>query len=162
MWNHMAYPFLLFPGLDSTQLVLFEVVQTLFDFFMFLGFSYLSLSVFSKWKHANFLNRQDTRHELKKLAKIVLEIEIGNVIVAFTWYILVLGALVGIVVLLILFFGVPFSIIYMHYYKKGSFSEVMVILLYICTVIPALAASMALTSGLFTIAGVKNYFIFSF
>jgi len=162
MLNYMAYPFVFFPGLDSTQLVLFEVVQTMFDIFMFLGFSYLSLLVFSNWKHATFLNRQESRHELKKLAKIVLEIEIGNVIVAFTWYILVLGALVGLVVLVILFFGVPFSIIYMHYYKNGYFSEGMVILLYTCTFIPALAASIAVTSGLFTIAGIPNYFIIRF
>jgi hypothetical protein len=158
----MAVPFLFFPGLTASELVAFELLQTGLNIALF-----AVLALFVTWV---FERKAWNRESLASLAKsaltrslvTVLGIEASNLGVAFSWYFLVLSVLVGLVVLVVMYFGIPFFIMYLRDYRKGSFPEWRVILHYAAVYVPALVASAAITWGIFAAAGVETYFIFSF
>lgn len=157
----MAVPFLFFPGLKSWELVAFEAIQTSLNVALFVAFSVLVMRVFSRFDKQAAI-KEPARHVIKKAAVTVLLIEASNLAVAMSWYMLVLLVLVGLVVLFSLYLGIPFFIVYLRYFRKGIFSEWRVIAFYIIVALPALACSAAMTSGIFWLAGVPTYFIFTF
>ena len=158
----MAVPFLFFPGLTASELVAFELVQTGLNIAIF-----SVLTLFVTWAFARKAWTRENRAMHAKAVLIrtivtVLGIEVSNLGVALSWYVLVLSVLVGLAVLVILYFGVPFFIMYLRDYRKGSFPEWRVILHYVAVYVPALVASAAITWGVFVASGVETYFIFTF
>jgi hypothetical protein len=157
----MAVPFLFFPGLTAGELVAFELVQTGLNIAIF-----TVLTFFVTWALARKTWNRESRSSIDKVflrtLVTVLGIEASNLGVALSWYVLVLSVLVGLVVLVIMYFSIPFFIMYLRDYRKGSFSEWRVILHYATVYVPALVASAAITWGIFTAAGVETYFIFTF
>ena len=158
----MAVPFLFFPGLTASELVVFELVQTGLNVALFVVLGILMTWVFAR-KAWNRENRADQiKSALTRSLVTVLGIEVSNLGVAFSWYFLVLSVLVGLVVLVIMYLGIPFFIMYLRDYRKGIFPEWRVILHYATVYVPALVASAAITWGIFAAAGVETYFIISF
>ncbi|MEX2681203.1 MAG: hypothetical protein Q6373_006360 [Candidatus Sigynarchaeota archaeon] len=160
--SKMAVPFLLFPGLTAGELVAFEVVQTGLNVAIFSG---LALVVTWAIEHDAWNQNGRARYAKSVFLKnlmTVLGIELSNLGVALSWYVLVMSVLVGLAVLFILYFGIPFFIMYLRDYRKGSFPEWRVIVHYVAVYVPALVASAAITWGIFTSAGVDVYFIFAF
>jgi hypothetical protein len=142
----MAVPFLFFPGLTASELVAFELVQTGLNIGIF-----AVLTILVTWALARKAWKQDEKAK---------QLRAGFTRTIVT--VLVLSVLVGLVVLVILYFGIPFFIMYLRDYRKSSFPEWRVILHYVVVYLPALVASAAITSGIFVAAGVETYFIFSF
>ncbi len=159
---NMAVPFLIFPGLTASELVAFELVQTGLNVALFTMLALIVTRVVERkaWNKDNCAGR--VKSVFSRSLVTVLGIEASNVGVAFSWYFLVLSVLVGLVVLAIMYFGIPFFIMYLRDYRKGSFPEWRVLLHYAAVYVAALVASAAITWGIFAAAGVGIYFIFSF
>lgn len=158
----MAVPFLFFPGLTASELIAFELVQTGLNIAIF-----TVLAIIVTWVvERKSWNREKRAGRFKSVIfrslMTVLGIEVSNVGVAFSWYILVLSVLVGLVVLAIMYFGIPFFIMYLRDYRKGSFPEWRVLFHYAAVYVLALIASAAITWAIFVTAGVETYFIISF
>ena len=98
---------------------------------------------------------------MKRITITALEVEAGYLAVALSWYVLVLSVLVGLVVLFLLLGIVPFSIVYLRHFGKDGMRAREIVLFYFGAVAVALVASIFITSGLFTIVGMENQFIFS-
>nr|MDO8114313.1 hypothetical protein [Candidatus Sigynarchaeota archaeon] len=153
----MAVPFILFSGLSAIELVLFEAMQTGLDIACFI--SILSTCIFLRSRDT--LKKNDGRgamiKEVKKAAGTGLIIEASYVASTFSWFFLALNAFVGLIVLLLLYFGIPFFIFYLRYYKKETTKEMAVLLYFVIAVIPAIMISTFLTNLVF-----GAQFIFAF
>ncbi|MBN2154174.1 MAG: hypothetical protein JW839_22155 [Candidatus Lokiarchaeota archaeon] len=157
----MAVPFLFFPGLTAGELIAFEILQTGLNVLFFVVMTWLVT-----WAGGRIARNRPAAPRrpwvvLSRAAVTAAGIELSNVGVAFSWYVLVLSVLVGLVALLLLFFGIPFFIMYLRDYRKGSFPEWRVVLHYVAAYVPALVASMALAWCIFVASGVDTYFVFS-
>ena len=100
--------------------------------------------------------------DLKKLLITAIIMEIGNLITSLMWIWFILFILAGFLLLIIFYFMVPLSIMYLRYYKKSEFSELKVMILFATTFMPATFISMFLTSVLLNMIGIQNYFAFTF
>ena len=149
----MTVPFEFFPGLSVMNLIIFNIIQTLFNFFLFIillyGYLYL-LNMF--------------RNEIDKDKIIItgLILEIVHFINSILWNFFILFVLVGIIAQFLFYLMVPACVIYLKYYSKSEFKELKVFLLYMVAFIPAMLLSMFLTSTILNLAGIANYFVFTF
>ncbi len=158
----MAVPFLFFPGLTAGELVAFELTQTGLNVGLFTVLALVVTWIFSRKAWVKEGRPGRVKAVATRALVTVAGIELSNLGVAFSWYFLVLSVLVGLVVLIVMYFGIPFFIMYLRDYRKGSFPEWRVIVHYLAVYVPALVASAAITWGIFVAAGVETYFIFSF
>ena len=142
----MAVPFILFSGLSAVELLLFEAMQTGIDIGCFI--SILTLCIYFRFR-ASLKKDEALAFMIKEVKKAVgtgLMIEASYVASTFSWFFLALNAFVGLIVLLLLYFGLPFFILYLRYYKKETTKEMHVILYYVVAVIPAIVISAFLTN----------------
>ena len=149
----MTLPLEFFPGLSTLELMLFNVIQSLFSYFFFVFLMYLAF-----W----LMKKSRTEIDLKKILSIGLIIEIFNIITSLLWILFILFVLVGVVVQFLFYFMVPATIVYLAYYSKPEFKESKVLFLYIVAFLPSLILSTLLTSVFLNLVGIHNYFVFMF
>ena len=162
-------PIILFIGLSPQEFVYFQIVQTILDFL------FVYLLIFFVLKRLN-----DHAYNRNKVLLTALGIEGIHAISAFMWYFFVFYAIGGFIIELLFLFIIPYLFIYLLYtpYSESPESESKkkteqpndqssflstgrAFLLYLCSVLPAFFLSAFLTSTLFNLLGMHNYFIFS-
>lgn len=156
-------PPIFFLGLNNQELILFEIVQTIFD--LWLNFLLIFL----------VLKKVGKDYGLKDILISIVFIELVHVLSFFMWWFFVLYAIAGFILLLIFYFFAPYFVIYIQYTpnyvsnsekkddskQKRSLSIKKGILLYVLSVPPALILSCLFTSLLFNLFGMYNFFIIS-
>ncbi|MHA1733586.1 MAG: hypothetical protein ACTSU5_16685 [Promethearchaeota archaeon] len=142
-------PSLFYPGLDTVELALFEVVQTALCVALFVGLGVLVRT------------RLGGGPSARRLAIVATFVELGNLGLLFAFYLLFYGVLAGVVLGFALAFLLPFLVIYNAFSGKDAADWKIVAYLYLVAYLPAGVASMFLTQGLFELAGVHVWFIFS-
>jgi hypothetical protein len=165
----MMIPIILFLGLNPPELVLFEIFQTIFDFVFIFLLLYIGMKQIRPEAYSH-----------KKVLITCLGIEGVHMVSSFMWYFFVLYAIGGFIIELLFLFIVPYFVIYLFYtpHSNNLGSSIMkqreettsserflstgrALLLYVCSVPPALIISSVLTSTLFNLIGMHNTFIFS-
>lgn len=165
----MMIPIILFLGMSSSELLLFEIVQTLLDYL------FISLIAFA------FLKKLFPEiYNLKKILLTALCIE-GVYFGTFCiWYFFVHYGIGGFIIELLFLFIVPYIVIYLFYTpyathkeeahldknksqitSSSSLSTGKSAILYLVSIPPALFLSCLLTSVIFNLIGIHNIFIFS-
>jgi Ca2+/Na+ antiporter len=156
-------PPIFFLGLNNQQLILFEIVQTIFD----LGLNFLLIFL--------VLKKIGKEYGLKDILITIVFIELVHLLSFFMWWFFVLYAIAGFILLLIFYFFAPYFVIYIQYTpnydnnsekkddskQKRRLSIKKGILLYVLSVPFALILSNLFTSLLFNLFGMYNFFIIS-
>jgi uncharacterized membrane protein YfcA len=165
----MMIPVILFLGMNPTELLFFQITQTLLDYVLVTCLIYVLLRKINP--------RAYKRRKLLITALGVEGVHIGS---SFLWYFFVLYAIGGFIIELIFLIFVPYLVIYLLYTpyssNSGRNSEKQNIttenqqrtlstgksfLVYLLGVVPALILSCTLTSVFFNLAGIENTFIFA-
>lgn len=153
-------PIIFFLGMNSQEHIWFQVTQTILDYVFVFLLLHFGLKMISQRVH----NR-------RKVLITGLSIEGVHVISFFMWYFFVLYALGGFIIEILFLFIVPYFIIYLLHTQhagneasptdqKSYLSTRKAFLLYLISVPPALILSSLLTSVLFNLIGIQNFFIF--
>lgn len=149
----MTVPLEFFPGLSVTNLIIFNIIQTLINFFLF---------IFLLYGYLYLLKKSRNEVDKKKIIITGLILEFFHFINSILWNFFILFVLVGIIAQFLFYLMIPACVIYLKYYSKSEFNELKVFLLYMVVFIPALLLSMFLTSILLNFSGIANYFVFTF
>lgn len=163
-------PIILFLGLDLQGYLIFQIVQTILDYW----FVFLILFLLLKKFTPHVYNR-------RKLIITCLGIEGVHVVSSFIWYFFVYYAIGGFIIELLFLFLVPYFIIYLLYTPHSETLENPPLeknvepmvrthylstgrswLFYACSIPPSLLLSSFLTSALLNLFGIYNVFIFSY
>ncbi|MGV9173035.1 MAG: hypothetical protein ACOC44_16665 [Promethearchaeia archaeon] len=142
-----------FLGFNTIELVFFELTQTALN--LVLGVILLQA----------ILQRYDSRRLSKKrILLTAVSVELCNIFSSFFWYYLVLYAIAGFPLLVILMLTLPFFAIYFNYVNNQEgvvLSMKNTLIVHLVSVIPAIILSSILSSLLFNLIGIRNFFIFS-
>ncbi len=115
-------PFYLLPNLTFLEFLIYQIVQTLFHFLLFILLLFGGLFL---------LQRDKSQIERKDIIFTGLFVEIVTAILAFFSSFFLIGGAVSLVTNLIIGNIVNFLILYLRYYEKDRISEAKVFLLYI-------------------------------
>ena len=115
-------PFYLLPNLTFLEFLIYQIVQTLFHFLLFIVLLFGGLFL---------LQRDKSQIERKDILFTGLIVEIATAILAFFSSFFLIGGAVSLVTNLIIGNIVDFLILYLRYYEKDRISEAKVFLLYI-------------------------------
>lgn len=115
-------PFYLLPNLTFLEFLIYQIVQTLFHFLLFILLLFGGLFL---------LQRDKSQIERKDILFTGLIVEIVTAILAFFSSFFLIGGAVSLVTNLIIGNIVNFLILYLRYYEKDRISEAKVFLLYI-------------------------------
>lgn len=115
-------PFYLLPNLAFLEFLIYQMVQTLFHFLLFILLLFGGLFL---------LQRDKSQIERKDIIFTGLFVEIATAILAFFSSFFLIGGAVSLVTNLIIGNIVNFLILYLRYYEKDRISEAKVFLLYI-------------------------------
>lgn len=115
-------PFYLLPNLTFLEFLIYQIVQTLFHFLLFILLLFGGLFL---------LLRDKSQIERKDILFTGLIVEIATAILAFFSSFFLIGGAVSLVTNLIIGNIVDFLILYLRYYEKDRISEAKVFLLYI-------------------------------
>ncbi len=130
-------PFYLLPNLTFLEFLIYQIVQTIFHFLLFIlllfGGLYLIL-------------RDKSQIERKDILFTGLIVEIATAILAFFSSFFLIGGAVSLVTNIIISNVVDFLILYLRYYEKDRISEAKVLLLFIISFPLAYFISIALTN----------------
>ena len=153
-------PIVFFLGLNLYEMLLFQTLQTILDFGLIILFLYLILKKIDQ-----------NNYSIKKILFIGLTIEGMHVVSFFMWYVFVLYAAGGIVMIIVFLFFAPYIAIYLIFSynsneKSGNVEDSQmplknIIINYFVSVPPALILSCIIVSVFFNLFGITNVFIFS-
>jgi hypothetical protein len=115
-------PFYLLPNLTFLEFLIYQIVQTLFHFLLFILLLFGGLYL---------LLRDKSQIERKDILSTGLIVEITTAILAFFSSFFLIGGAVSLVTNLIIGNIVNFLILYLKYYEKDRISEAKIFLLYI-------------------------------
>ena len=115
-------PFYLLPNLTFLEFLIYQMVQTLFHFLLFILLLFGGLYL---------LLRDKSQIERKDILSTGLIVEITTAILAFFSSFFLIGGAVSLVTNLIIGNIVNFLILYLKYYEKDRISEAKIFLLYI-------------------------------
>ncbi len=115
-------PFYLLPNLTFLEFLIYQIVQTLFHFLLFIILLFGGLFL---------LLRDKSQIERKDILFTGLIVEIATAILAFFSSFFLIGGAVSLVTNLIIGNIVDFLILYLRYYEKDRISEAKVFLLYL-------------------------------
>ena len=115
-------PFYLLPNLTFLEFLIYQIVQTLFHFLLFIILLFGGLLL---------VLRDRSQIERKDILFTGLIVEIATAILAFFSSFFLIGGAVSLVTNLIIGNIVDFLILYLRYYEKDTISEAKVFLLYI-------------------------------
>jgi hypothetical protein len=115
-------PFYLLPNLTFLEFLIYQIVQTLFHFLLFIILLFGGLLL---------VLRDRSQIERKDILFTGLIVEIATAILAFFSSFFLIGGAVSLVTNLIIGNIVDFLILYLRYYEKDRISEAKVFLLYI-------------------------------
>lgn len=153
-WRYkMVLPTIMFPGLGTIELILFQTLQTALNITIF----FLILYFIEKY----FITKREKREgpDKRRIITTIISCEISNICVSVLWIFLTLFALVGFVSLLLLYFAMPFMLIYLQYYDKPNLKEPFVAIIYLSSFMVAFLISATITSTIFNLIGIENYFV---
>lgn len=142
-----------FLGFNTFELVLFELAQTAINYILVIFLLRLVLRRY-------LANEPD----VKKILFTGIYVEVCNTISTFFWYYLVLYAIAGFPLLIIFGLTLPFFAIYFSYVrneKRNALSMKNTLVVHLTSIIPAVILSSILSSLLFNLMGIQNFFIFS-
>jgi len=132
-------PFYLLPNLTFFEFLIYQIVQTIFHFVLFIILLFGGLFV---------LLRDKSQIERKDILFTGLIVEIATAILAFFSSFFLIGGAVSLVTNIIIGNIVDFLILYLRYYEKERISEAKVFLLYIISFPLAYFISIALANML--------------
>jgi len=115
-------PFYLLPNLTFLEFLIYQIVQTLYHFLLFILLLFGGLYL---------LLRDKSQIERKDILSTGLIVEITTAILAFFSSFFLIGGAVSLVTNLIIGNIVNFLILYLKYYEKDRISEAKIFLLYI-------------------------------
>lgn len=115
-------PFYLLPNLTFLEFLIYQIIQTLFHFLLFILLLFGGLFL---------LLRDRSQIERKDILFTGLIVEIATAILAFFSSFFLIGGAVSLVTNLIIGNIVDFLILYLRYYEKDRISEAKVFLLYL-------------------------------
>ena len=115
-------PFYLLPNLTFLEFLIYQVVQTLFHFLLFILLLFGGLYL---------LLRDKSQIERNDILSTGLIVEITTAILAFFSSFFLIGGAVSLVTNLIIGNIVNFLILYLRYYEKDRISEAKIFLLYL-------------------------------
>jgi len=140
-------PFYLLPKLTFLELLIYQIVQTVFHFLLFVLLLFGGLL---------FVLKDKSETEKKDILFTGLIVEIANVVVSFYSSFFLIGGAVSTVTNLLIANVVDFLILYLRYYEKDKISEAKVFLLFIISFPLAYFISITLTNIIFTLIGIKD------
>ena len=146
-------PSIFFLGFSLPEAFWFQVVQTGLDVI----FTVLLLG----FVHGKVAGQKSS---WKKFFITALMVQGVHAITFFLWYFFVLYAVAGFVILIIFYFFAPYFIVHLMYVKKNGREGLLTnqtIKLYVASVPPSIVLSALLSSVLFNLAGIENFFIVS-
>jgi len=142
----MIYYYLL-SNLNFLEFLIYQIVQTLFHFLLFILLLFGGLFL---------LLRDKSQIERKDILFTGLIVEIETAILAFySSFFLIAGVVSGLINVLIANLA-DFLILYLRYYEKDRISEAKVFLLFIIAFPLAYFISITLTNVLFTLFGIED------
>ena len=140
-------PFYLLPNLAFLEFLIYQMVQTLFHFLLFILLLFGGLYL---------LLRDKSQIERNDILFTGLIVEIETAILAFySSFFLIAGVVSGLINVLIANLA-DFLILYLRYYEKDRISEAKVFLLFIIAFPLAYFISITLTNVLFTLFGIED------
>ena len=143
-------PFYLLPNLTFLEFLIYQIVQTIFHFLLFIILLFGGLSLLLKDK---------SQIERKDIMFTGLIVEIATVILSsFSSFFLIGGAVSQVTNVLIANLA-DFLILYLRYYEKDRISVVKVFLLFIISFPLAYFISITLTDVIFILFGIKNTYV---
>jgi len=142
-------PIVFFLGMNLNELFLFQLLQTLLDYGLNVLFLYLVINKVLK-----------KEYDWKKILLTGVGIELVHVISFFMWYMFVLYAAGGIVLMILFVFFAPYFVIYVQYTHDSEFSLKEVLVLYFASVPSALILGLTIISLSFIVAGIPVTFVF--
>lgn len=149
-------PFNLIPKLNIFQFAIFQIIQTILHFILFMGLYYFGYYI---------LNSR-TKLKLKKVLKVAVIIEIMQIITVFsTMFLVVLSAILYVIgpILILL---VDLIVIYLTYEIKKNEKTylflIKIIILFLIASISSFILSIFLTDALFYLFGIPDAFILNF
>ena len=140
-------PYYLLSNLNFLEFLIYQIVQTLFHFLLFILLLFGGLFL---------LLRDKSQIERKDILFTGLIVEIETAILAFySSFFLIAGVVSGLINVLIANLA-DFLILYLRYYEKDRISEAKVFLLFIIAFPLAYFISITLTNVLFTLFGIED------
>jgi len=133
-------PFYLLPKLTFLELLIYQIIQTIFHFLLFIILLFGGLLLLLKDK---------SEIEKKDIIFTGLIVEIATAVVSFFSSFFLIGGAVSTVTNLIIANAVDFLILYLRYYEKDRISEAKVFLLFIISFPLAYFISITLTNIIF-------------
>jgi hypothetical protein len=143
-------PFYLLPKLTSLELLIYQIVQTIFHFLLFVILLFGGLMLLLKDK---------SEIEPKNIVSTGLIVEIATAVVSFFSSFLLIGGAVSAVTNVLIANILDFLILYLRYYEKDRISEVRVFLLFIISFPIAYFVSITLTNLIFALFGIKDTYV---
>jgi len=143
------FPIVFFLGMSFNEMLLFQVLQTLVDYGLNVLFLYLVIKKVLKKEYS-----------LKKILLTGMGIELIHTLSFFMWYMFVLYAAGGIVLMIFFMFFAPYFVIYVQYTHDSEFSLKEVLVLYFASVPSALILGLTILSLSFILAGIPVTFVF--
>ena len=146
-------PIAFFLGMNYHELLLFQVLHSILDFGLNVLFLYLVINKVLKKEYS-----------FKKILLTGVGIELIHILSFFMWYMFVLYAAGGIVLMILFVFFAPYFVIYVQYtYSRNGESEFSlkeVLVLYFASVPSALVLGLTIISLSFILAGIPVTFMF--
>lgn len=142
-------PFYLLPKLNTLEFLIYQIIQTIFHFLLFIILLFGGLIL---------ILRDKSKTDKKEIIFTGLIVEIANAVVSFFSSFFLIGGAVSTVTNLIIANVLDFLILYLRYYEKDRISEAKVFLLFIISFPLAYFVSITLTNIIFTLFGIEDTF----
>ena len=147
-------PFYLLPNLTFLEFLIYQIVQTIFHFLLFIILLFGGLLLLLKDK---------SQIERKDILFTGLIVEIATAILSIFSSFFLIGGAVSQVTNILIGNLADFLILYLRYYEKDRISVAKVFLLFIITFPLAYFISITVTDVIFILFGIKNtYVLFNF